>query len=623
MTDPIKNYSPQQAILNIALYKERLKSEAQLKDNDLNQEGVNFFHGPQPSLGLDILKKKYCYEEAQETTVEDCFARTALAFSEDYESAKAIYKDMITLNFIPATPILANGGLLKRGMPISCFLNESGSTLEEKITNLGENARISQNWGGIGTLIDGLASKDLMVYCKLLESANWAFYNDDRKSSVAVYLSISHAGVEDFIELRRPVGGDHRLKSLHLHHGLLIPDEFFYFMQENKPWPLYENDGTFVKEVDAFELWKRIIKIRMETGEPYIVYGDRLKESAPLFHKQQGIFPKTSNLCTEITLPTGGDRTAVCCLGSLNLDRYDTWREDDALIKRAVTFLDNVLSYFKYFFKDTMPRAVFSVEQENSIGLGAMGFHSLLQRRNIPMESTEAEELNKEIFQGIQLKVKAASKELALARGACKDAQRVGVNDVRFSYDIAIAPNATISHVGGCSPGIEPYISNTMLIKNGMGTYTSFNPHLLNLLKNNQEFNTNDIFREKTMKEIMKNHGSVKTLDFLDNRTKDTYKTAYEINQLQLIKMAGERQKYISQAQSLNFFFMPQTPLSQIMKIHTKAYTEKVKTIYYSRTIAFFRADATLNNIDLSKKVHDPSINYSQSNFEIACEGCI
>ena len=396
-------------------------------------------------------------------------------------------------------------------------------------------------------------------------------------------------------------------------------------MQENKPWPLYENDGTFVKEVDPFELWKRIIKIRIETGEPYIVYGDRLKESAPLFHKEQNIFPKTSNLCTEITLPTGPNRTGVCCLGSLNLDRYDVLGEEPGLIQRAVTFLDNVLAYFKHFFKDTMPRAVFSVDQENAIGLGAMGLHSMLQNRNIPIESLEAEELNRAIFRNIQDQVKAASKKLALARGACKDAERMGVYDVRFAYDIAIAPNATISHVGSCSPGIEPYISNTMLIKNGMGTYTSFNPHLLKILKNNREFIANDTFREKTMKEILRHHGSVKTLDFLDCRIRETYKTAYEIDQLQLVKMAGERQKYMSQSQSLNFFFTPQTPVSHIMKIHTKAYTEKVKTIYYSRTIAVVRADATYNNIDLSQRIEDQSHYHTkpQPNFEIACEGCI
>ena len=636
------NYDPKVAIKNLALYHNKLK---QLFTFDI---------GRLSPMGLDILRKKYCSKEYGEKTIEDCFSRVALAFSDNYEMAQQVYHDFNKLWFIGSTPVYSNGGLIKkkgvekdykdgyyyedllkianqltdknlhelnhRGIPISCYLNESGTTMEDKINNINENIRISANWGGIGTLIDGIASKDLMVYCKMLESINWAFYNDDRKSSLAVYLSISHAGIEEFLEMRRPVGGDHRTKCLNLHHGIIIPDAFFESLKNKKMWSLYENDGTWVRDIDPLTLWNRIVKIRFETGEPYLLFSDRLKEATPEYHKRQGMEPKTSNLCSEITLYTSEDRTAVCCLSSLNLAYYDEWKNDEFIIERCLRFLDNVLSYTKYFFKDELPRAFKSIEGENAVGLGVMGFHTLLQKKNIPIESQEAADLNEEIFSWLKNKALEASRKLAQERGACLDAQVMGVNDSRFSYMLAIAPTANISHVGNCSPGIEPYMSNIMTIKNGMGNYNYLNPTLLEVLNENLQFKNSPEFADKVIKSISKNKGSVQHLDFLTDLQKATFKTFFEIDQMKLVELAAQRQKYICQSQSLNLCFSADKTIADISKVLIKGYQKGVKTFYYSRTESILRAegveeDINLNNLD---------IYYKQSmDNAIVCEGCI
>jgi ribonucleoside-diphosphate reductase alpha chain len=610
-------YDPKEALANLSIYQSQLKSIFTFDLNKINQ------------IGLDILQKKYCSKEDGEKTIEDCFSRVALSFSNDYEMAKKIYEDLINLYFIPATPIMANGGLLKRGIPISCYLNESGSTVEDKIKNINENIHISDNWGGIGTLLDGIQSKDVMVYCKMLESLNWAFYNDDRKSSAAVYLSINHGAIEEFLEMRRPVGGDHRTKCLNLNHAIIIPDAFFECLKNKQMWPLYESNGQWIKDVDPLALWNRIVKIRFETGEPYLLFVDRLKEAAPTYHKDQGMEPKTSNLCSEITLYTSEDRTAVCCLGSLNLAYYDEWKNDGTIVERALTFLDNVLNYTQCYFDHLLPRAIKSIRMENAVGLGVMGFHTLLQKKAIPIDSQEALDLNEEIFSFLKRKALETSKKLAQERGACMDAQVVGVHDSRFSYMLAIAPTANISYVGSCSPGIEPNISNIMTIKNAMGNYNYLNPYLLNILNENSEFKNNPEFRNKVIKSISKNNGSVQHLDFLTGLEKQTFKTAFEIDQINLVKLAADRQKYICQAQSLNLFFNADKTIADISKVLIKGYQWGVKTFYYSRTQSILRAegveeDINLNNLDDNYKENglwkDNSKNYSS---EIVCEGCI
>lgn len=605
----IPEYNPKKALENINLYKKNIQTTYDFKIDNINE------------LGLNILKKKYCSKDHEENLIEDCIARVALAFSEDYETAQKLYKYIGDLFFIPATPIMANGGLLDRGIPISCYLNESGSTVEDKIKNINENIHIANNWGGIGTLLDGIQSKDLMVYCKMLESLNWAFYNDNRKSSAAVYLSINHAGIEEFLEMRRPVGGDHRTKCFNLHHGIIIPDAFFDALKNKQMWSLYENNGQWVKDIDPLVLWNRIVKIRFETGEPYLLFIDRLKEATPDFHQQQSMEPKTSNLCSEITLFTSQERTAVCCLGSLNLTYYDQWKDNDEIIELALRFLDNVLNYTSTFYNDLLPRATNSIKMENAIGLGVMGFHSLLQQKNIAIDSPEAKSLNEEIFSHLKKKAIEVSKKLAQSRGPCQDAQSVGVNNKRFSYMLAIAPTATISYVGGCSPGIEPFISNIMTIKNGMGNYNYMNPNLLNVLNKNHLFLNDEIFRNKVIKSISKNNGSVGHLDFLNDDVKETYKTAFEIDQLNLIELASDRQKYICQSQSLNLFFKGDTNLAVMNKALATAYNKDIKSLYYNRTQSLLRAEGVEEDIDLK----DLDQRYQQNNspFEIVCEGCV
>jgi ribonucleoside-diphosphate reductase alpha chain len=617
-------YDAYLALKNVEQYKNILPTSHLFNNNNLSE------------LGLNILKNKYCSKDDGETTIEQCFSRVALAFADDYAMAQKIYKYMGDLFFIPATPIMANGGLLHRGIPISCYLNESGSSLEDKIKNINENIYISNNWGGIGTCIDGVHSQDVMVYCKMLESLNFAFYNDQRKSSAAVYLSINHGAIEEFLEMRRPVGGDHRTKCLNLNHGIIIPDAFFEALKNKQMWSLYENNGQWIKDVDPLALWNRIVKIRFETGEPYLLFSDRLKEAAPDYHKQQSMEPKTSNLCSEITLYTSTERTAVCCLGSLNLVYYDQWKDDDEIIEMALRFLDNVLNYTATFFNHLLPRATLSINMENAVGLGVMGFHSLLQQKNIAFDSPEAAALNEEIFSLLKEKALAVSKKLAQERGACRDAQVVGVNDSRFSYMLAIAPTATISYVGGCSPGIEPYISNIMTIKNGMGNYNYLNENLLKVLNGNENFKNNPDFREKVIKSISKNNGSINHLDFLDESVKNSFKTAFEIDQMALVKMAADRQKYICQAQSLNLFFRADKTIGDLSKVLIKGFQWGAKTFYYSRTQSILRAEGVEDDIDL-KQLNE---NYKQSfqggaldgyghsggdNYtnEIICEGCV
>lgn len=621
------SYNPEVSLQQFKKYGKELAQEKKVDSSQIEK------------LGINILMDKYCCNEFSETSIEECFARVALTFSEDYESARKLYKYLVNLDFIPATPINANGGCLSRGMPISCFLNESGSNLNSMLQNINENATISRYWGGIGTLLDDLSVKELIPYCKMLESCNLAFYNYDRKSSCAVYLSISHGAIEEFLEMRRPTGGDPNMKCLQLHHGVVIPDAFFEAMRKNQSWNLYDNDGTLVRSVDPIELFKKIVRMRMETGEPYFLFSDRLKDATPDFHKRQGLFPKTSNLCSEITLFTNEERTAVCCLGSVNLDRYDYWKDDEEFIPIVMKTLDNVLAYTKYFYKDVLPRAIHSIDMENSVGLGVMGFHSLLQQRNIPMESPEAKDLNETIFKNLNDNVKKASKQLAELRGACKDAQNVGVYDVRFSYDMAIAPTATISYVGNCSPGIEPYINNSPLIKNSMGTYTIYNKYMMNLLQKNENFKYNDRFRHEVLKNVMKNEGSLHDLDFLDQRTKDVFKTAFQIPQHRLIELAADRQKYISQAQSLNLFLHNDTELLDAMKLHIKAHSLGLKSLYYCRTTAKYRAESVFADYESEEKkqvskneesniTQDGNLQATNNtcNFntvEIVCEGCI
>jgi ribonucleoside-diphosphate reductase alpha chain len=412
-----------------------------------------------------------------------------------------------------------------------------------------------------------------------------------RRGSAAVYLPISHPEVEEFIEIRRPTGGDPNRKALNLHHGLLISDAFMRAVENDEEWALTSpKDGAVQRKVSARHLWIRILTARVETGEPYLVFVDHVNKARPEHHKLAGLEVKTSNLCSEITLPTGVDhhgkqRTAVCCLSSLNLETYFEWHEHPTFIEDVMRFLDNVLQGFIDNAGSDFARATYAAMRERSVGLGVMGFHSFLQQNNIPLESVMAKVWNKKMFKHVRSQCDEASKSLARERGACPDAADFGIEE-RFSNKLAIAPTASISIIcGGASPGIEPSAANVYNHKTLSGSFVVRNPYLEKLL---EQKGRND---EDTWTSITVNQGSVQHLDMLDEHEKAVFKTALEIDQRWLIEHAADRTPFICQSQSLNLFLPADVHKRDLHQIHMMAWKRGVKSLYYCRSLSIQRAE--------------------------------
>ena len=408
-------------------------------------------------------------------------------------------------------------------------------------------------------------------------------------------MPVSHPEIEEFIELRRPTGGDPNRKALNLHHGVVVPDAFMRAVEENGDWALISpKDGAIIRTLKARDLWIRILTARIETGEPYIIFGDHVNRAIPEHQKLAGLSVKMSNLCSEITLPTGIDhhdeqRTAVCCLSSLNLETYAEWRDHPGIIEDIMRFLDNVLSDFIENAPQTMARARYSAMRERSVGLGVMGFHSFLQNNRIPLEGAIAKVWNKRIFKKIRDQADAASRKLAEERGPCPDAAEFGVME-RFSNKMAIAPTASISIIcGGASPGIEPIAANSFTHKTLSGSFNVRNAHLAALL---EEVGRND---EETWSSITLNEGSVQHLDFLSQEDKDVFKTAFELDQRWLIELAADRAPLICQSQSLNIFLPADLHKRDLHRIHFQAWKKGVKSLYYCRSKSIQRAESSLS----------------------------
>jgi ribonucleoside-diphosphate reductase alpha chain len=402
---------------------------------------------------------------------------------------------------------------------------------------------------------------------------------------------VRHPEIEEFIELRRPTGGDPNRKALNLHHGVLIPDAFMRAVEEDQEWALLSpKDGTIIRKISARNLWIRILTARIETGEPYIVFIDHVNRAIPEHHKLAGLTVKTSNLCSEITLPTGLDgdgreRTAVCCLSSLNLETYQEWENQPQFIEDCLRFLDNVLTDFINNAPDSMSKAKYAAMRERSVGLGVMGFHSFLQANSIPFESAQAKSWNFRMFRHIKTQADLASRELALERGACPDAADFGINE-RFSNKIAIAPTASISIIcGGSSPGIEPIVANSFTHKTLSGSFVVRNRHLEMLLTERGQ-NTDAVWSS-----ISTHEGSVQHLDFLDEHEKAVFRTAFELDQRWLIDLAGDRTPYVCQAQSLNIFVPADIHKRDLHQIHLMAWKHGVKSLYYCRSKSLQRPD--------------------------------
>ena len=572
------------------------------KSVEINSERDNLL----TEFGKATLEDRYLMPEE---TPQDLFARVASYFADDDAHAQRIYDYMSRLWFMPSTPVLSNGGT-ERGLPISCFLNESNDSLQGIVDLWNENVWLASRGGGIGSYWGNLRSigekvgkngkngktSGVIPFIRVMDSLTLAISQGSlRRGSAACYLPVWHPEIEEFVEMRRPTGGDPNRKALNLHHGIVIPDAFMRAVEADEEWALKSpKDGAVQTTVSARDLWIRILTARVETGEPYLLFIDRVNADIPQHQKLAGMRVKMSNLCSEITLPTGedrfgNDRTAVCCLSSLNLETYEEWKNVPGMIEDIMRFLDNVLQDFIDRAPDSMAKAKYSAMRERSVGLGVMGFQSFLQQKNVPIESVTALSWNKKIFKYIREQVDASSKLLAKEKGACPDAADFGIEE-RFSNKLAIAPTASISIIcGGASPGIEPSAGNSFVQKTLSGSFNVRNPHLKKLLAE-KNMDTDEIWSS-----ITTNKGSVQHLDFLSDHEKDVFKSAFEVDQRWLIDLAAQRTPYICQSQSLNVFIPADVHKKELHQIHFQAWKKGIKSMYYLRSMSIQRSDVVSN----------------------------
>jgi len=550
-------------------------------------------------FGKATLSDRYL---GQNESYQDLFARVASIYADDNLHAQRLYNYISNLWFMPATPILSNGGN-ERGLPISCFLNEAGDSLSSILDLWNENVWLAAKGGGIGSYWGNLRSigekigrvgktSGIIPFIKVMDSLTMAISQGSlRRGSAACYLPIDHPEIEEFIEMRRPTGGDPNRKALNLHHGVLVSDAFMRAVETNSEWALKSpKDGIIQSTLSARNLWIRLLMARVETGEPYIIFVDTVNRQIPQHHKLAGLNVKTSNLCSEITLPTGvdkdgNDRTAVCCLSSLNLETYEEWKDQPNFIEDVMRFLDNVLTDFITRAPDSFKDAKYSATRERSVGLGVMGFHSFLQKNSIPLESVMSKVWNNKIFEHIQIKVDQASKKLAKERGACPDAEEYGFKE-RFSNKTAIAPTASISIIsGGASPGVEPVAANSYTHKTLSGSYNVRNRYLKKVL---EKYRKND---DETWSTITTNQGSVEHLDFLTRNEKDVFKTAFEIDQKWIVELGADRTPFVSQSQSINIFLPADVHKKELHQVHFQAWKKGLKSLYYCRSKSIQRAE--------------------------------
>ena len=531
---------------------------------------------------------------------QDMFARVSEAYADDTAHAQRLYDYMSQLWFMPATPVLSNGGA-DRGLPISCFLNAVDDSLDSIVGAWTENVWLASNGGGIGTYWGNVRSigekigragktSGIIPFIRVMDSLTLAISQGSlRRGSAAVYLDIHHPEIEEFLEIRKP-SGDFNRKSLNLHHGLNITDEFMEAVKDGKDFALKSpHTGNVIKEVSARKLWQKILEMRLQTGEPYMIFSDTVNEALAKHQRDQGLKVQQSNLCAEIMLPTGRDkygkqRTAVCCLSSINAEKYDEWKNEEGFIEDIMRFLDNVLQDFIDNAPESMADAKYSAARERSVGLGLMGFHSLLQSKSIPFESAMAKSFNNRLFRHIRRGADAASVKLADERGACPDAAEAGVK-ARFSHKMAVAPTASISIIcGGTSAGIEPIPANIYTHKTLSGSFTVKNRLLEDLLET-KGLNTDEVWGT-----ILENEGSVQFMDELDEHEKATFRTAFEIDQRWVIEHAADRAPYICQAQSLNIFLPGDVDKWDLHMLHWQAWEKGVKSLYYCRSKSVQRA---------------------------------
>jgi ribonucleoside-diphosphate reductase alpha chain len=531
---------------------------------------------------------------------QDMFARVATAYADDADHAQRVYDYISNLWFMPATPVLSNGGA-DRGLPISCFLNAVPDSLEGIQSVWNENVALASNGGGIGTYWGGVRSigervkgagqtSGIIPFIRVMDSLTLAISQGSlRRGSAAVYLDIHHPEIEEFLEIRKP-SGDFNRKSLNLHHGISITDEFMEAVRDGEAFGLRSpKTNEVVRTVDARSLWQKILEVRLQTGEPYLIFSDTVNRAMPQHQRELGLSVRQSNLCSEIMLHTGKDhlgaeRTAVCCLSSVNAEKFLEWRDHPTFIEDVMRFLDNVLEDFIQRAPADMKNAVYAAKRERSVGLGLMGFHSFLQQQNVPFESALAKSWNMRLFKTLRRQCDAASRTLAAERGACPDAAERGVME-RFSHKIAIAPTASISIIcGGTSAGIEPIPANIYSHKTLSGTFAVKNPYLERLLDEKGK-NTAVVWDS-----ILENEGGVQHLDFLSADEKDVFKTAFEIDQRWVVELSADRTPDICQSQSVNLFIPGDVDKWDLHMLHWQAWERGCKSLYYLRSKSVQRA---------------------------------
>ena len=548
-------------------------------------------------FGKDTLDDRYLLPGEK---YQDLFARVADAYADDQDHAQRIYDYISKLWFMPATPVLSNGGT-GRGLPISCYLNSVDDSLEGIVNTWNENVWLASRGGGIGTYwgnVRGIGepvglngkTSGIIPFVRVMDSLTLAISQGSlRRGSAACYLDVSHPEIEEFLEIRKP-SGDFNRKALNLHHGVLLTDEFMEAVRDGREFHLRSpKDGSVRGTVDARALFQKLVENRLATGEPYIVFSDTVNRMMPKHHRDLGLKVSTSNLCSEITLPTGrdhlgNDRTAVCCLSSLNLETWDEWNGDKRFIEDVLRFLDNVLQDYIDRAPDEMARAKYSAMRERSVGMGVMGFHSFLQSKGIGFETAMAKALNLKMFKHIAARADEASMLLAEERGACPDAADMGVMQ-RFRCKMAIAPTASISIIcGGTSTCIEPIPANIYTHKTLSGSFVVKNPYLEKLLQKKSKDSTN------VWNSILERGGSVQHLDFLSPEEKAVFKTSFEIDQRWLLEFAADRTPYIDQAQSLNLYIPADVDKWDLMMLHFQAWEKGIKSLYYLRSKSVQRA---------------------------------
>ena len=572
------------------------------------------------------------YMQDHEESPQESFARAAVAFSYNHISkeydlslAQRVYDYAAKGWFMFSSPILSNAPMVGKkelGLPISCFLTYVDDSLEGLISHTDELRWMSVKGGGVGGHWSSIRSNSSISpgpvpFLKTVDSDMTAYrQGKTRKGSYAAYMDVSHPDIVEFLNIRMPTGGDVNRKCFNLNNAVNVTDEFMKAVSEGKDWNLIDpNDGSVRDTLDARSLWQRIIQIRFRTGEPYINFIDEANKHLPKFQKDLGLKIHGSNLCNEIHLATSKDRSAVCCLSSLNVEKFDEW-QDSTIVEDLIEYLDNVLQFFIDNAPKHLSRAIKSAELERSLGLGAMGFHAYLQSKNIPFESGIAKAANMNIFSLIQERAKQKTSELAMLKGECPDGKGYGV---RNSHLLAIAPNANSSIIAGTSPSIEPWKSNAYTHRTRVGSYLVKNPHLEKVLENYckdlKPKDTKEWLKEQ-WKSIILAEGSVQHLEFMSDWHKQVFKTAFELDQRWIVDHAGDRQEFICQGQSVNLFFPAGTNKALVNAVHLRAWKKKLKGLYYLRT----NAGASAEKVS-QKVVQDKLQDFSDPDECLSCQG--